>query len=539
VLFKESNPMRIAIYTSLAINYLAKARVLASTVKAINPNIDVIAIVCDRFPPGIDPTLEPFDEVWMVEEYPFKPVKAWIFQHTIMELCTAVKGWALQRLLARGYDYVMYLDPDCWVREDPAQLVRILAKDKSVAVVPHTTSPAKTKEEIRLIETSSLKHGIYNLGFLLVKNDDNGRIFARWWADRLHDFCFIEFEKGIFTDQRWFDLGVGYFPFIQVSWHKGIDVASWNIGQRKIERSKSGGYLIDGDPLIFYHFSGVGPAGVHRWVRDIFAPSDPLAAELEFDYEALLNAAGQKKLAVVRSAYDKFDDGAVVAPAERVRFRELENGIRQFPNPYAATAEASFRIASDQHTADSKKSVREFSDTEIEGRACRIFDHAFYRTYVHMPDADFQTSWNHYKSRRWAHESKPNAFFDPAYYAISIAKNEREKYVTPLHHYIARGLALGIAPAWFFDEAYYLKIYPDVEAAVRIGNLVSGFEHFLIQGKLEGRSSSAFFDEINYLKSNPDVANAVSAGSILSGSEHYISSGYREPRKGVGPSFLE
>jgi hypothetical protein len=531
--------MRIAIYTSFAINYLAKARVLASSVKANNSNIDVIAVVCDRFPVGIDPTLEPFDEVWMVDEYPFEPIKAWIFQHSIMELCTAVKGWALQRLLASGYDYVMYLDPDCWVMEDPEQIISILAKDMSVAVVPHTTSPAKTKEEIRLIETSSLKHGIYNLGFLLVKNDNNGRAFAKWWADRLRDFCFIDFEKGIFTDQRWFDLAVGYFSFIQVSWHKGIDVASWNVGQRKIERANSGGYLIDGQPLIFYHFSGVGPAGVHRWVRDIFAPSDPLAAELEFNYEELLKAAGQQKLAFVRPAYDKYDDGAVVGAAERVRFRELDSGIKQFPDPYATTEKASFRIIPDSVKAESGKSASESSEAEIEERARKLFVHPFYCVYAHLSDADFLTAWNHYKSRGWAHQSRPNPLFDAGYYALSIPKTERDQYTTPLHHYIARGLAQGIAPAWFFDEAYYLKIYSDVEAAVRIGTLVSGFEHFLIQGRLEGRTSSAIFDEANYLKSNPDVAKAVSQGHILNGHEHYISSGYREPRKGVNPAFLE
>jgi hypothetical protein len=529
--------MRIAIYTSFAINYLAKARVLASTVKAKNPNIDVIAIVCDRFPPGIDPTLEPFDQIWMVDEYPVIPVYAWIFQHNIMELCTAVKGWALKRLLDSGYDYVMYLDPDCWVLEDPEQIIGILKKDMSVAVVPHTTSPAKTKEEIRLIETSSLKHGIYNLGFLLVKNDKNGQIFAEWWSERLRDFCFIEFDKGIFTDQRWFDLGVGYFSFIQVSWHKGIDVASWNVGQRRIERSNTGGYLIDGDPLVFYHFSGVGPASVHRWVRDIFAPSDPLAAELEFDYEDLLDNAGQQKLASVRPAFDIYDDGDVVASAERLRFRNLPNSLDQFPDPYAAPKDAPFRTPIGS-VVESKEVVGGLSAGEIEVLAKKLFDHKFYRTFVDLPDIDFAEAWEHYESRRWSHQSKPNPLFDSGYYALAISEGEREQFRTPLHHYIGRGLAQGIAPAWFFDESYYLKLYPDVAAAVRVGNLISGFEHFLLQGKSEGRSSSAFFDEASYLKRNPDVAEAVARGLVLSGSEHYIADGHRELRKGADPTFI-
>ncbi len=61
-----------------------------------------------------------------------------------MELCTAVKGWGLTRLLESGYDFVFYLDPDCWVLEDPKQIIDLIEQEKSVLVVPHTTSPAQT-----------------------------------------------------------------------------------------------------------------------------------------------------------------------------------------------------------------------------------------------------------------------------------------------------------------------------------------------------------------------------------------------------------
>ncbi len=200
---------------------------------------------------------------------------------------------ALNRLLDAKYDYVIYLDPDCWVLEDPATIINALPPDASVGVVPHTTRPADSDEEVRIVETSSLRHGIYNLGFLVVRNDANGRVLAEWWAKRLDKYCIDDFKLGLFTDQRWFDLAVGYFDFIKVIRHHGIDVASWNVGQRVLTR-RDNGYNIDGDPLIFYHFSGVGPEGVHRWVRDKFAPSDPLVAELEFRYERMIADAGRR-----------------------------------------------------------------------------------------------------------------------------------------------------------------------------------------------------------------------------------------------------
>ena len=420
--------MRIAIYTSFAINYLAKARVLANSIKVIAPEIDVIGIVCDKFPRNVDATEEPFDDLWLVDEYPAKPTMAWIFRHNIMELCTAVKGWGLCRLLESGYDFVFYLDPDCWVLDDPKQIIGQLEDKMSVLVVPHTTSPAETKEGIRLVEISSLKHGIYNLGFLLVRNDANGRKFAEWWAARLRDFCFADFESGIFTDQRWFDLAVGYFPFIQVSWHKGIDVASWNIGQRRIARSGGGGYLVDGDPLVFYHFSGVGPAGVHRWVRDIFAPSDPLAAELEFRYEELINAAGQEELAKVRPAYDRYDDGALVESGDRILFRKSEEYAKKFPNPYATSGTENFRRAARPEAGASFRRGSKLSPSEIEHVAMRLFDPKSFMNYNVGFSLGRSMLWAAHKKRGWELSNAPNRYFDVRYYSTQIRPAERRGF---------------------------------------------------------------------------------------------------------------
>ena len=524
--------MRIAIYTSFAINYLAKARVLVKSIKAVAPDIDVIGIVCDKFPRNIDATEEPFDDLWLVEEYPAKPVTAWIFRHNIMELCTAVKGWGLLRLLESGYDFVFYLDPDCWVLEDPKQIIDLLEQKKSVMVVPHTTSPAETKEGIRLVEISSLKHGIYNLGFLLVRNDTNGRKFAEWWAARLRDFCFADFESGMFTDQRWFDLAVGYFPFIQVAWHKGVDVASWNIGQRKIARSGDGGYHVDGDPLVFYHFSGVGPAGVHRWVRDIFAPSDPLAAELEFRYEELINAAGQEELSKVRPAYDRYDDGAFVEPADRLFFRKTEEYGKKFPNPYATSGAENFRRAARPEARAGMGRGLKLSSSQIELVALRLFDPENFMKSIGGFKPSRSMLWSAYKKRGWKASNSPNRYFDVGYYSSQIRPAERGSYETPLHHYVSIGRDRGLSPLWFFDERFYLELYADVRLAVETDEMLSGYEHYFLHGLREGRQSSSFFYEAKYLRLNTDVLAAVNSGEFANGGEHYVFYGRHEGRRG-------
>ena len=523
--------MRIAIYTSFALNYLAKARVLARSVKDVRPDIDVIAIVCDKFRDGMDPASEPFDQIWMVDEYPADNIKAWIFRHNIMELCTAVKGWGLRKLLDAGYDYVFYLDPDCWVLEDPQVLVESMKDGKSVLVVPHTMKPAETAEAIRIVEFSSLKHGIFNLGFLLVRNGADGLKFADWWATRLRQYCLIDFDNGVFTDQRWFDLAVGYFPFIQICWHKGVDVASWNIGEREITRSSSGGYLVDGDPLICYHFSGVGPAGVHRWVRDKLAPADPLAAELEFRYEERINAAGQQEFARLRPAYDSYEDGTPIEPADRVRLRKMiDDGARAF-DPYRSAGALPMPGDSGPPIASRPAELPQLPAGQVEKLARRLFDAGFFAERAGIDKSDGAKAWQEYKRRGWRPTNVPSRFFDVALYLNQVPAREIDGYPTPLHHFVAVGARRRYLPVWFFDERSYLELYPDVAAFVREGKFGSGFEHYCAAGHAEGRRSSVLFDEAAYLRAHNDVARAVASGKFLNGGEHYVRFGHKEGRR--------
>ena len=537
--------MRIAIYTSLAINYLAKARVMARTVKNVNPSIDVVALICDRFPDTIDPAGEPFDDIWMVDEYPTKSINQWIFRHNIMELATAVKGWALRRLLEAGYDYVMYLDPDCWVMEDPAQIIEQLTPEYSVGVVPHTTRPADSVEEIRVVETSSLRHGIYNLGFLIVRNNENGHKLANWWAERLDQYCIDDFKSGLFTDQRWFDLAVGYFDFIKVLRHRGIDVASWNIGQRILGRVGDG-YLIDGDPLIFYHFSGVGPTGVHRWVRDKFAPSNSLAAEIEFRYERLIRDQGQQQLQNIVPYFDMYSDGTRINNVHRKLLRERPDLAQQFPNPFDVTSLQNFRniathnglrtmsSTSSSH-ADPAASGRSHSDLPPDGKwvdamARRLFDEPYCKLMIRSTEIDGDKLWTAFVRRGWSKDNVFNRFFDVEYYLLMVGTVPLASHPTPLHHFVAVGVPRKISPNWIYDEGYYLQHNEDVADAVRRGDLLCGFEHFSRHGAGEGRSGCAFFNERRYLELNQDVSETVASGGCRSGELHYLRHGRKEGR---------
>ncbi len=80
-----------------------------------------------------------------------------------------------------------------------------------------------------------------------------------------------------------------------------------------------------------------------------------------------------------------------------------------------------------------------------------------------------------------------------------------------------------------FDEALYLSRNTDVAAAVRNGQLESGWQHFQLYGQKEGRSPNALFDVDYYLSQYKDVAAAVARGETTAWT-HYNNFGWKEGR---------
>src|SRR5205085_5341651 len=106
-------------------------------------------------------------------------------------------------------------------------------------------------------ELSALRHGIYNLGFLGVRNGEEGRRFASWWADRLQQFCYDDIPRGLFTDQRWADLIPAYFPDHKVLRDAAYNVCTWNLTHRNVTGPLRDGLLVNGQAIAFYDFSGL------------------------------------------------------------------------------------------------------------------------------------------------------------------------------------------------------------------------------------------------------------------------------------------
>jgi hypothetical protein len=324
---------KVHVFTSAAFNYIPKVRMLFQSLRKHHPEFVLHLALADKIHPEIDLSTEPFDDVMPLAELGIPSVTGWVFCHRIVELATAIKPFALQKLLARDdCEKVLYMDPDTVAFSRLDDILAVLDKD-SLALTPHLTSPEQTLEGVMDNEISCLKHGIYNLGFIGVKADDEGRRFAKWWGDRIYQFCRDDIKNGLFTDQRWIDLVPALFNGVQIMKSSRHNVATWNLRSRVFSGSMAKGYTVDGEPLGFYHFTGFD-SGAHRAMADKNAGGNESVRELIDWYTAATRDLGQDPLANVKWAFGNFSDGSKISNAQRIIFRDRVDVQAVYPDPF-------------------------------------------------------------------------------------------------------------------------------------------------------------------------------------------------------------
>ncbi|MDO8843248.1 hypothetical protein [Methylicorpusculum sp.] len=322
----------IDIFTSINLNYLAKARVLANSVKKFHPEARMHLMLSDAIPSWFNLNNEPFDTV--ITPVDLSLSNAWIFKHSVVELCTAVKPFCFQYILKKySSKTVFYFDPDTVLFSKIDNLIDMLA-DNSSLLTPHVCKPELHLDAIVDNEISSLKHGVYNLGFLGVKNDQEGNALIDWWASRLTNFCQDNIPMGIFTDQRWMDFAPVFFPKLKIVREPIYNVATWNYTTRNVTGTIQKGIKVDGMPMCFHHFSGVDN-GASVMMLNKYSKDNPTAWELDRWYKDECKKYGQDEASQIPWFYGYYDNGEKVTQTERIFYRNAADLQDEFHDPLA------------------------------------------------------------------------------------------------------------------------------------------------------------------------------------------------------------
>jgi hypothetical protein len=177
------------------------------------------------------------------------------------QVAAAQKPVVLRKLLERGFDPVIFLDPDVLVTASLDPLFERVARH-SLTLTPHKRQPAEALRDHAFDEVLLLS-GIYNAGFVGVSDRAETHRFLAWWEDRLREHCLDAPQRGFHFDQRWLDHAVGFVHDLHVLRDPGCNLAYWNLRDHDV-CGEGERLVVDGSPLRFFHFSGFDPGRPDR-----------------------------------------------------------------------------------------------------------------------------------------------------------------------------------------------------------------------------------------------------------------------------------
>jgi hypothetical protein len=184
-------------------------------------------------------------------------------------LTSTVTAWILQTF--REVDLLTYLDADLFFFSSPDPMFEELGDD-SILIHEHRYSP-----DIR--DAMEGQFGKYNVGLLMFRNSRQGRPPLELWRDQCLDWCFSRMEEGKYGDQYYLNDWPSRYEAVHVLQHIGGGVAPWNQNQHDFT-CQGGEVLVDGMPLIFYHFHSL-KIFTHNIVMPVLYPQyNPVRTEV-------------------------------------------------------------------------------------------------------------------------------------------------------------------------------------------------------------------------------------------------------------------
>jgi hypothetical protein len=142
-------------------------------------------------------------------------------------------------------DLITHLDADLFFFSHPRPLFEELGRD-SVAIIGHRFSRANQRNR---------RFGIYNVGWVSFRRDDDGLRCLHWWRDRCIEWCYDRVEEHRYADQKYLDDWPQRFGRVRALEHKGANLAPWNIANYRIVE-RDGHVQVDDQDLVFFHFQG-------------------------------------------------------------------------------------------------------------------------------------------------------------------------------------------------------------------------------------------------------------------------------------------
>jgi hypothetical protein len=346
--FMKGEGGNVFIFTTVARNYLSQAAVLFGSIKRHCEDITLRCFVVDGYDDEDDVPEVMRSHVFDCRNLGVADFEERAFKYSVTEFATSLKPDIFKYIFDLGnVKCAIFFDPDTklysntdWVKEE--------LRNKSILVTPHLLhhEPYDASYSGRSPYFNLSKFlfaGIYNTGFVAIKNDIYGRDFIHFWSGVLRDNCFHRFCY----DQKWADFIPNFFgDRMGMVKDPGANVSYWNLHERALTRDTESSYSVNGSKLKFMHFSKIynhasigtsaekGKNQLSRVGSQLLR--NPEYRELYQTYIEELASAGFEKLRSTPYRYSRFEDGLQINVLHRRMYVKLMRE-GEVPNPFSVS----------------------------------------------------------------------------------------------------------------------------------------------------------------------------------------------------------
>ena len=326
-----SNNQKRAIVSICSNNYFPYVRILFTSLQKHHPEADLFLCLADKICADVELGIEGV-EIIPAADLGIENFPDFAFRYDIMEFNTAVKPFVMRQLIeSRGYEQVVYLDPDIELFAPMSPVFEAFDNGANFVVTPHLTAPAEAKDFPN--DIGIMKAGIYNLGFIALKSSPDAISFLQWWERRLRFQCINQQDQGIFVDQKFVDLLPAFHDNVAILRDHSLNVAYWNIEQRQLTQTETG-WLVDGKPLRFFHFSGIDskqPQRLSKHTERFNGDLDEPIQNIVNHYLEQLQKFSEQENIKPEYSYGKFSNGLAIANLMRYCYRDLPEKVDANP----------------------------------------------------------------------------------------------------------------------------------------------------------------------------------------------------------------
>ncbi|MBU3540807.1 hypothetical protein ICN33_06005 [Polynucleobacter sp. UB-Tiil-W10] len=141
-------------------------------------------------------------------------------------------------------EFITYLDADLFFYSSLEPLFQEIGR-ASIAIIEHRFTSRLKDQEIK---------GRFCVEWVSFRRDTEGLACLKRWREQCIEWCFYRLEEGKMGDQKYLDPWPEQYANCHILMHQGAGIAPWNYPQYLISGDANSSALINGDPLIFYHF---------------------------------------------------------------------------------------------------------------------------------------------------------------------------------------------------------------------------------------------------------------------------------------------